>query len=197
MSERFPRLVLDLLIALVLFAVLGLLGAFVWDRVTDLPTFTRTAQSAQMDQLRLSGLFAIDGWFAIIAVVLAVLGGFGLLLWRSREPVWIVVVGLVGSAVAAWVMRDVGKWIGPPKPEDVLGHAPVGTQAPVQLTLADHHFLWSIGGHHLVSFHAPTVAIAWPLGAVLGMLSVLLFSSGTSGSAPAPSPEATATPGSP
>lgn len=197
MSERFPRLVLDLLIALALFAVLGLLGAVIWNQVTDPPTFTRTAQGAEMDQLRLTGLFALDGWFAIIAVVLAVVGGFGLLLWRSREPVWIVLVGLIGSGIAAWLMLIVGKQIGPPKPADVLGDAPVGTKAPVQLDLAEHHFLWSVHGHHLISFHAPTVAIAWPLAAVLGMLSVLLFSSGTSASAPAPSPAATATPGSP
>ena len=197
MSERFPRLVLDLLLALVIFAVLGLLGAVIWNQVTDPPTFTRTAQGAEMDQLRLTGLFALDGWFAIIAVVLAVAGGFGLLLWRSREPVWIVVVGLLGSGVAAWLMLGVGKQIGPPDPGAVLSHAAVGTTAPVRLALTSHHFLMSVHGHQLISFHAPTVAIAWPLGAVLGMVSVLMFSSGTSASAPAPSPEATAAPGSP
>ncbi|HEX7739996.1 MAG TPA: hypothetical protein VF426_10160 [Marmoricola sp.] len=194
MSERFPRLVLDLLITLAVFAVLAIIGAAVWNQVTHPPVFVRTAQGAEMDQLRLSGLFALDGWYAVIAGVLGLIGGLIVLWWRSLEAVWVLIAGVISSLAAAWLMIAVGRQIGPSNPGAVLQHAPVGAKAPVQLSVADHHFLWSVHGHHLISFSAPSVAIMWPLGAVLGMLLVLMFSSGTSGSAPVPSPEATAEP---
>lgn len=196
-ERRFARLVLELVAVLAVFVVLGLVGAFVWAQVVDPPTFTRTGQGASMDQLRLSELFALDGWYAVIAGILGLLGGVAVMAWRKREPVWVVITGLISSGVAAWLMISVGRQLGPPDPGAVLRHAPVGTSAPVQLTLADHHFLWTVHGHRLISFHAPPVAIAWPLGAVVGLLLVLMFSSGTSGSGPARSQEATATPGSP
>jgi len=171
-TERFARVVLDLVTAAVVFSILGIIGALVWHQVVDLPHYTRTAQNAAMDGLGLEDLFAINGWYCVIGVVLGLLGGAGLLLWRHREPVWVLLASAASSLLAAWIMIDLGQTLGPEKPEEALKKAKVGATAPVQLMLQGEP-----GGHW---YRAP-YAYAWVAGAVLGAVLVLLFVSPRSG----------------
>lgn len=167
---RAPGLVGDLLIGVAGFGIAGALGAVVWVLVARPPVYVRTAQGAQMDQLQLTGLFPVVGWFAVIALVLSVLVGAGLMLWRVREPLWTVLTALVGSAAGAWVMRFLGRDLGPGDPADKLRHAAVGTTAQVQLVLGDHHY--RIGALDLA---VPVATLVWPAGAMLGIVIVLML----------------------
>ncbi len=164
-APRFPGLILDLVLAAVGFAVLGVIGALVWHQVVDLPHYTRTAKSAEMDGLGLENLFAINGWFCVIGAVLGLLGAVGLLLWRHREPVWVLVVSVWSSILAALVMIQLGGALGPEKPGDALRGAKAGATAPVQLMLQGVPKEW----------YRDPYLYAWPAGAILGATLVLLF----------------------
>lgn len=156
--SRFPELIIDLVIAALTFAVLGVVGALVWNGVVDLPRFTRTADGATMDALELSGMFAINGWFAMIGAVAALVAGAALLVTRHREPVWMVVAIGAASLLGGWLMDKVGEALGPGDPAPILRGAKVGVSAPVQLHLSSNLYLF-----------------AWLAGAVLGTVLVLLF----------------------
>jgi hypothetical protein len=179
-QERFPALVLDLVVAAVVFTVLGVVGAFVWHLVVDLPHYSRTAQGAQMDGLGLEDLFPINGWYSLIAAVLGTLGGAGLLLWRHREPVWMLLVSAASSLLAGLTMIQLGQALGPDNPGTVLRSAKVGTTAPVQLRLQG----LAAHGH----WYADPYLYAWLGGALLGTTLVLLFAAPRSGHGVDPAP---------
>jgi hypothetical protein len=184
---RFPGLVIDLVVAAVAFAVLGVIGALVWHQVVDLPHYTRTAQGAEMDGLGLEELFGINGWYCLIGAVLGLLGGAALLLWRHREPVWILLVSAASSLLAALIMLDLGRALGPQDPKDALSTAKAGATAPVQLMVQ------AVPTDKLMKYwlHNP-YTYAWLGGTVLGATLVLLFVS-PRGKHPEPAPERVST----
>ncbi|MGN6253080.1 MAG: hypothetical protein ACTHNS_14855 [Marmoricola sp.] len=149
---------LDVVLVLLTLAVLGVVGGFVWSALVDAPSFVRTAGGAQMDQIQLSDIVTIDGWYFTVAAIGGLLAGIVLMLLRPHRPVLMVVMLTLGGALAAWVMLRVGLAAGPPDPAAVLEHAAVGTRAPVRLRV-----------------HAGGVDYAWPGAALLGALLVLLL----------------------
>lgn len=140
------------------FAVLGVVGAFVWKAVVRLPTFVQTARGGAMDQIQLARIVGIDGWFFTIGAVAALVAGAILMVARPRRPVLLVVLLALGGALASWLMLHIGLAVGPSDPGGVLAHAAVGTRAPVPLQP-----------------HATGVEYAWPGAALLGALLVLLL----------------------
>jgi hypothetical protein len=156
--ERLRGFFVDLAIVLAVFAALGALGAVLWNQLVDLPHYTRTADGGALDQVQLAGIVGIDGWFAVIALVLGVAAGVALLLLRPGEPVEMVILVALGGAFAAWLMLEVGVHLGPGDPGAALRTAAPGSQVPVQLKP-----------------QATGVEFAWPIGAVLGALLVLLL----------------------
>lgn len=158
--ERLRRFFLDLAIVLGVFAVLGTIGAVLWHQLVDLPHFTRTAAGGSMDQIQLAGMVGIDGWFFTLALVLGLLGGAVLLLLRPREPVEMAVLVALGGALASWLMLQVGLHLGPGDPGAALRAAAAGADVPVRLKP-----------------QATGVELAWPIGAVLGALVILLTTS--------------------
>ncbi|MDQ6687390.1 MAG: hypothetical protein M3Z50_07235 [Actinomycetota bacterium] len=150
----------DALVVLVWFAVLGAAGALVWWRVTPLAAFTRTSDNAVMGSTELAKQFSTDGWYFVIALVGGLLSGVVLMLWRRRHPLLTVVLVALGGGLAAWVMLRLGLVLGPPKPSTASTmRLPVGSRIPLQLAP-----------------QAPGVGFVWPVAALLGALGALLLS---------------------
>ena len=143
----------DALITLVWFFVAGLVGALLWWAITPLPEVTKTAEGAVYDNETLTSQVAIDGWFFVIAAVGGLVSGVVLLSWRSRHPVRMVLLVVVGAGLASWLMIRVGLILGPGEETAALSGKPNGSKAPMQLDL-----------------HATGVAWLWPMGAALGAL---------------------------
>lgn len=144
---------LDAAVVLVWSLLAGAVGAVVWWRVTPLPEATATPQGPALTATELAGQVAVDGWFAVVAVVLGLLSGLVLLAWRRRDPLLLVPLVVLGAALAAQVASRLGRVLGPADPASVLDGRPEGATAPLQLVL-----------------HAPGLVWAWPAAAALGAL---------------------------
>lgn len=151
------RLFLDAVWVVGTLAVLGVVGALVWDALVDLPSYQRTAQGAVLDQVQLAGLIGIDGWFVAVGGVAGLVAGGALMYFRPGDPLLTVVWLAAGGALAAWLMVEVGLLVGPADPGSVLSSLKPGEHAAVQL-------------HP----HATGVEFIWPIAALLGGLLVLL-----------------------
>lgn len=157
-ADRVRAGVADLAVSVLVMVALALVAAVLWKALVHLPTFQRTAQGAEMDQVQLAKLVGIEGWYVVLGGVAGLLGAAALTLLRAREPVWIVVCIVLASVIGAVVMWQVGLHLGPQSPTAALRSAHVGGTAPVQL-------------HP----RSKAVAIAWPLGATIGAVIVLLL----------------------
>lgn len=162
-------MLVDLVVSVAGYGALGLLGGFAWQRVVDLPSFTRTAQGAEMQSLELGELFAINGWYCLIGGALGLVAGAVLMLWRHREPVWLLVCSAGASMLGAVVMAWFGQALGPGQPADALRNAKAGATAQVQLLLQGAPN--ATGAH----WYANTYLYAWLVGTLLGVIVVLLF----------------------
>jgi hypothetical protein len=154
--SRSRPLIGDAAVVLGWFVVLGLVAAVLWWQLAPLAEYTRTSSNAEMGEEQLGVQVAADGWYAVIAAVGGLLSGVGLLAWRRRDPVAMVVLVAVGALLAGWVMLRVGLWLGPADPKTVLPHVPVGAKVPLQLEP-----------------HAHGVLAIWPITALLGAIGVI------------------------
>ena len=144
------RLTLGVLVPVVVLAMTGAAGGAVWVWWADPPA--RADATASNLALLLSRQFSVDGSYAVVGVVLGLVAGTALAV-RLRAVGWLLVVGVsLGGAAAAAVSYGVGLLWGPePGP---------GTDRSA----------WLSGS---LSVHAPGVYLAWPVGAVLGLLVVV------------------------
>ncbi|WP_091121198.1 hypothetical protein [Nocardioides terrae] len=102
--------------------------------------------------------FASTGWYVVIAVAAGLLLGIAAA-WLSRAPeVLTLAAVLVGSLLAAWLMRVVGLHGAPPDPARAAAHAADGTRLTGTIS-------------------RPGVAafVTWPLAAVLAVGAVFLL----------------------
>ncbi|KQT89623.1 hypothetical protein ASG49_18050 [Marmoricola sp. Leaf446] len=149
-----PReVLLDAVVVLVWSLVAGVVGALVWWQATPLPQATATPDGPALTADALAGQVAVDGWFAVVAVVLGLLSGLVLLAWRRRDPLLSVALVVLGAALAAQVAVRLGEVLGPADPAIVLDGRAEGAQAPLQLAL-----------------QAPGLVWVWPAAAALGAL---------------------------
>ena len=137
--------------------VIGIVCGFVWSRVVTPPQLIRFETSIGQDELQLSRVFAMDGWYAIVAAGGGLLGGITFGLLRKRDALVTLLLILVGCVAAAFLMKVTGHVLGPDDPSAALRKAAVGTHAEGQLEL---------------NSFAPY--LAWPLGALFGALIPLL-----------------------
>ncbi len=137
----------DLGVVAAWFVVAGILGALIWWQVTPLAEYTRTADNGVMDEQQLAKQVATDGWFVVISGIGGLLSGIGLLSWRRRDPLLMVVLVALGGGLATWVMLQAGLAFGPPDPDSVLPHAKAGAKIPVRLdpTATGIYVTWSVG----------------------------------------------------
>lgn len=156
-------LILDVLldVALVLgtFALLGVAGALLWQRLTVLATYTRTSDDAVLSPVQYARQINPDGWFFVIALAGGALAGVALTLLRWRRPILLVLLLAAGGLLASTVMVHLGLALGPPDPRAVLEKVAAGTSVPMRLEVT-----------------ATGVTLMWPVGALLGAMAMLGFS---------------------
>jgi hypothetical protein len=172
-SEPPARVRSDVAAVLVTYLVLGAGAGVLWWLLVEPAVYTKTESGGAMGDVELGRWFNVDGWFAVLALVLGFGSGLALSWWRSRDPWLTTALILAGSAGAAAVTAVVGRLLGPPDPGQVLASAAEGTEAAIRLVVS-----------------AEVVYLMWPLGALLGALMVLWSSPGapTLDQAPEPGP---------
>jgi len=148
----------DALVIIGLMALLGVVCGFLWSQLAEPDQLIRFKEGVGQDELQLSRVFGVDGWYAVIAAVAAFLAGLVFGFWRTRDLLATLVLLLVGCAVAAAVMWGVGHVLGPDDPSTLLQHADVGDTADAPLDRP----AWA-------------VFLAWPVPALAGILVPLLF----------------------
>lgn len=134
----------------------GIVGGLVWWLVVEPPYFVRTAQGAVMDQMQLGRRVRADGWFMVVGASAGVLGGLLLTWFRDRAPVLVLLVGTLAALLAGCLALSLGTVLGHSDVTGIAESARVGTRIPDSLTLI-----------------SPLVLITWPLGYLIGAVSVL------------------------
>jgi len=167
---RVP-VVRDAALVLAWFVVAAVIGALLWWQLTPLAEYTRTAETAQMDEGQLGRQVATDGWYVVIAIVGGLVSGIALLMLRRRDPLVMVVLVTLGGLLAAWLMLRLGLWLGPADPKSVLRGVVVGDKVPLQLKPHGADLRFSLGtSTHLV---VPVVAFVWPIAALVGAIGII------------------------
>lgn len=154
--ETLRAAVRDAVVVGAWFVVAGLVAGLVWVQVVTPPEVTRTGGNATVPTEELAKQVAIDGWFAVIALVAGTLSGVLLLAWRRRDPLLMVPLVALGGGLASWLMVQVGRVLGPDDEIAALRRLPDGSQVSEQLRL-----------------HATGVAWVWSIAAVFGALLYL------------------------
>jgi len=147
----------DALLTLVTMALVGVVAGVLWSQLADPVVATRTAEGIGSGEVDLAKQVSADGWFAVIGFVGCLLAGVALTVWRRTDEVVTLVALVAGAVLAAWLCRHVGALLGPGPATQTLADAAVGKTAEDQLQV-----------------HTWVVYLAWPFGAVLGSLVVLL-----------------------
>jgi hypothetical protein len=128
-------MVVDVLVVLAVAAVLGAVAGFLWPRLVDPVTVTRTANGLVRDETALSEQFDALGWFTVVSAAGGLLLGAVMLAWRRTDEVLTLGAVLAGAFLAAWLCVEVGLAVGPEDPTVALAHAAVGDTARAAVTL--------------------------------------------------------------
>jgi len=147
----------DGLVVVAVLVVGGLVAGVVWAQLVDPVVATRSAAGVASPESELVKQVAADGWFAVLGFGLCLVTGLALTWWRRRDELVTLFALTVGSLLAAWVCATLGAVLGPEPAVEALAEASEGEQAPDQLQVS-----------------AATAYLAWPTGAVLGNVIVLL-----------------------
>lgn len=137
--------------------VLGVLGGLLWSALVTPAEFTKLSAGGAMGEDELGKQFGADGWYVVVGSLSGLVAGLVLTAWRSRDPLATSLLLLVGAVAASAVMALVGHWAGPGDPARALWAAKVGSRVPESLDV-----------------DSLTIYLAWPFGALLGALVVLV-----------------------
>jgi MFS family permease len=149
-------LVVDVVVVLAAFLLVGALAGLVWPHLVDPVVVTRAPDGVASDEVALAERFDNDGWYMVLAGGCGLLLGLVLTIWRRTHEVVTLLAVVAGAFLAAWVMAGIGRLVGPEDPERVLADARVGTTASGVVTVTAE------GAHYV-----------WPIAAVIGALIVL------------------------
>lgn len=136
MRVRRPLLVVVLVV--VGFALAAVALGAVWSELVWTPP-AGTVQGGQwfpLDEQALSGQTGGTSTYVAVAVVGGLLLGLLAALAGTRAELAALVATLLGSALAAYLMWQVGLWLGPPDPADVAAGAADGTAVPGALQVS-------------------------------------------------------------
>jgi hypothetical protein len=148
MSDRLSAVVdrrtlrtglVQFVVAVLVLAAVGALAGVVWDWLWTAPVGVVVDHRwVAEDEAGLRGQFAGTGWFVVVASVAGVLGGGLVALFLDRVPLMTLVAVAVGSAVATWLMLQVGAALGPTDPAQLALTAKDGTHLPGELSVSRH-----------------------------------------------------------
>jgi hypothetical protein len=162
--------VLQLVLAVVLLAAIGALAAVVWNWVwTPSVGVVSDHQWLAENEASLRGQFSSTGWYVVVASVAGLLGGVLVSFFLDRVPLLTLLAVVVGSAVATWVMLQVGAALGPADPHHLALTAKEGTHLPGQLQVSPAS-PQDVPGWLAFTRHSPL--IAFPTGALVGLTLV-------------------------
>ena len=150
--------------------VLGLLVGVLWPQLVDPAMSERTEVGISTDEVQLGKLFAADGWFIVLGFVGSALLGALLMLRRRGHDLLVLLLLLAGTYLAAvGIAQPLGIALGPPDPVTVLSKGEVGDTAPARLCTVKEE-----DGKEVCVLSSRSDHLAWPLGAAVGSLVVLL-----------------------
>lgn len=153
----------DVAITAVAFLVAGVVGGVLWRLLTPLPSYPVDKQGVLVDPVEVVRQVDADASYAVIALVLGLLLGVGLLWWRDRHPMSTLLAVAVGAAASGLVMMAVGQLLSPDHIADALAHPHPGGHVSPPLRL-----------HAGPGQHLPAALLAMPIGALFAATVVLL-----------------------
>jgi len=157
MPDRVSRGVVWVVGIVATFAAAGAVCGLIWRARLHAPDGIVVGGQWYPDSEQESS-FASTGWYVVIAIAVGLVLGLAAA-WLSRAPeVQTLAAVLVGSLLAAWLMRVVGLHGAPPDPASAAAHAADGTRLTGTIS-------------------RPGVAafVTWPLAAVLAIGTVFLL----------------------
>jgi len=160
----------DLAWVVAYFAVAGVLAGFVWWKVATPAYYMRTSDNAVMLQSQLGQRVQADGWFVVVGLVVALVGGVVLTRWRSGHPLLVVLAGYAASLAAGVLALMLGR---------MLGHQDLAALA--KSTAPGGRFPDSL------DVISPLVVLAWPIGFLIGSVIVIWGTRAASRDVEAPS----------
>jgi hypothetical protein len=150
------RLLRDVAVVLLSFVAAAIVVGVLWPQLVDPVEVVRDKAGLLTDEVALAERFDNVGWYSLLA------GGAGLLLGavlaalRRTDEVVTVVAIVAGACLAAWLSAQLGTWLGPDDPKQVLAAAKVGASAPDRVVLG-----------------ADVAYLVWPISALIGAAVVL------------------------
>jgi disulfide bond formation protein DsbB len=125
------------LLILALFAAAGLGGGYAWRHLwTPADGVAREGRWVPVPvEQGLQNDFSGVGWYVVVTLVIGLVLGAVTALVLDRSELVGVVVALLGSAVAAYLVLTVGERLSPPDPSEVAADAADGTEIPGDLEL--------------------------------------------------------------
>lgn len=157
---------------IVVFALSGALAGVVWERLWDAPNGVTFEDKWFLEPAGPDFSFSGTGWYVVVALVAGALTAFVLSWAWPRHELTSLLAIAVGSMLAGWVMFKVGHALGPQDPRVLAVGKPDLTTIPSDLTLAgvdDQPRLFRLDSSALAAF---------PIGAMLSSVFVLLVTSG-------------------
>jgi len=139
-----------------LFLLAAVVAGLVWPHLVTPVQVTRNEFGVSTSEVALSERFDNDGWYAVIAAVLGLALGAVASYWRRTNEIVTLLLSVAGAFLAAWVMAEVGTWVGPADPATVLADAEVGATATA-----------------MVAVTADAAYYVWPIATLVGALVVL------------------------
>jgi len=147
----------DVIAMLAIFAVVGAVCGFLWERLWTPPSGVAYQHEWILDGHGMPSDFAGTGGYAVIAAVVGVVLGLLLVLVFDHDELVTLAALVVGAALAAWVMWLVGTYLGPADP-----HAVAKTAADFEPIPGD------------LRVHGKGPFLAFPVGTLVGA-SISLF----------------------
>ena len=121
---------------LVAYALVAVVAGWLWHLLwsPDLGVVVSHQWYATGDALRND--FSGTGYYVLVALGAGLLAGFVSAVAGARRPVVTVVVATLGSVLAAYLMLQVGKALGPPDPQGLAATAADGKHLPGALRVS-------------------------------------------------------------
>ena len=117
-------------VVLALFAGAGIGGGYAWRELWTPPTgeaFRGSWVPTPVEE-GLQNDFSGVGWYVVVAIVLGLLLGLVTAVVLGRAEIVAVVVAVLGSALAAYLLLSTGERLSPPDPDEVAATAQDGDE---------------------------------------------------------------------